>query len=298
MVRYLYDHGLPFSNTLAPNLDDLQKRINKKKASLMIISGGVGEGKTTLAVHVADYVNKINGRPPITFDGPQMAMGGVDFLKKLRVCYDDKQPCIIYDEAGDFSKRSALTRFNAMINRTFETFRAFKCLVIICLPNFDILDNQLFDNQIPRLLLRCHDRTEHSGNFDGYGLNEMLFLKYWFKKSPIKNYAFGRTYPNFNGHFLDLEPARSKELDIISMKNKKEILKRSEIKIEGLIAYPELAEKLNITINYVRALVGKLKLKPARVVDRVKYFSPDHLAQLAELIDDQEKRGRPRFKEE
>lgn len=294
MTRYLYDHGLAFEKELAPNLDDLQKRINKKKASLMIISGGVGEGKTTLAVHVADYINKINGRPPITFDGPQMAMGGVDFLKKLRVCYDDKLPCIIYDEAGDFSKRSSLTKFNAVINRTFETFRAFKCLVILCLPNFDILDNQLFDNQIPRLLLRCHGRTENYGNFDAYGLNEMMFLKYWFKKSPIKNYAFGRVYPNFYGHFLDLEPDRSKELDEVSMKNKKEILKKSEIKIEGLLSYPELAQKLGITIDYTRLLVSKLKIKPARTISRVKYYTPDHLAQIEEMIDRPDNRGRPR----
>ena len=294
MTRYLYDHGLPFEKELAPNLDDLQKRINKRKASLMIISGGVGEGKTTLAVHIADYINKINGRPPITFDGPQMAMGGVDFLKKLRVCYDEKLPCIIYDEAGDFSKRSSLTKFNAVINRTFETFRAFKCLVILCLPNFDILDNQLFDNQIPRLLIRCHGRSESYGNFDAYGLNEMMFLKYWFKKSPIKNYAYGRVYPNFYGHFLDLEPDRSKELDEVSMKNKKEILKKSEIKIEGLLSYPELAQKLGITIDYTRLLVCKLKLKPARSISRVKYYTPDQLAQLEEMIDRPDGRGRPR----
>lgn len=285
MVRYFYDNGLPFSTGLAPNLDDLQERINKKKASLIIISGGVGEGKTTLAVHIADYINKINKKGLIVFDGPQMAMGGADFLKKMRVCYEDKLPVIIYDEAGDFSKRGSLTKFNAVLNRTFETFRAFKCMVIVCLPNFDILDNQIFENQIPRLLLRCKERSQHSGNYDGYGLSEMFWLKYWFKKSPMKAYAYGRVWPNFNGHFLDLTPERSDELDKVSIKSKINILQKSEIKIEGLLTYPELAQKLNKGIDWCRRAVSNLKIKPARTIRRASYFDSDTLNQLSELSD-------------
>ena len=71
----------------------------------------------------------------------------------MNVCYQERFPAAGYDEAGDFNKRDSLSNFNAMINRTFETFRAFKIVVVLVLPSFSVLDNQLFDNMIPRLLL-------------------------------------------------------------------------------------------------------------------------------------------------
>ena len=100
-------------------------------------------------------------------------------MKKLTVCHEMKLVCIVYDEAGDFSKRGSLSRFNQMLNRTFETYRGFRILVFLGLPNFNVLDNNLFDNQIPRLLLHCSGRGDKYGNFSGYGLEEMNWIRYW-----------------------------------------------------------------------------------------------------------------------
>ena len=65
-MQPLYKHGLPFSEKLAENVKDLIARIDLNKASLIVIDGGVGEGKTTLAVHIADYVNSLAGMGPIS----------------------------------------------------------------------------------------------------------------------------------------------------------------------------------------------------------------------------------------
>ena len=55
---------LPFSEVLAWNLDTLDDRIFRmNKAALIVLDGGVGEGKTTLAVHCVDYINKKHGLP-------------------------------------------------------------------------------------------------------------------------------------------------------------------------------------------------------------------------------------------
>lgn len=294
--KYLYDHGLPFSEILGDNLKDCIKRVDDGKASMIIVDGGVGEGKTTFVVEILDTINMYKGRGPIDIDGPQLALGGVDFLRKLRVCHDEKLPCIAYDEAGDFSKRGSLTNFNAMINRTFETFRAFKCIVILVLPNFDVLDNQLFDNKIPRMLLHLKDRSSTYGNFQAYGLPEMMWLKYWMGKSPIKNFAFSRVYPNFYGHFLDITPERSKELDKVSTKNKLNILRKSEVKIEGLMTYPELATKLQKSIDWIRRAANNLKLKPKRTIGRQAYFDQTALNILAGHVDATQTRDKPRRK--
>lgn len=280
-----YDNGLYFSQKLDDNLKDLIDRIKKKKAVLIIIDGGVGEGKTTLLVHLLNRINVLSGMPEIAIDGPQLAMGGAEFLKKLRLCFDEQLPCIGYDEAGDFNKRGSLSGFNAMLNRTFETFRAFKCIVVLSLPNFNILDNQLFDNRIPRMLLHLYNRTETYGNFDAYGLQEMEWLRYWMQKSPIKSYAWGRVSSNFYGHFKDLDQKQSRELDLVSTKNKLKILRKSEIHAQNLTNYAEMATKLFKSISWVKAAVINLKIKPVSYIDRAAYFNKEVINQLAEHLD-------------
>ena len=284
-MSQLYAHGLPFSTGLDTNLKQLQKRVDGRKSAMLIIDGGLGEGKTTLGIEIGDYINSLNGFGKIEIDGPQLALGGVDFLKKLRICYDEKRPCIIYDEAGDFSKRGSLSNFNAMMNRTFETFRAFKCIVILVLPNFDVLDQEIIDKNIPRLLLHLKNRSDRQGNYHGYSLYRIQLLKARMKKMNIKNFAYTTVWPNFSGHFLDLDPERSKELDRVSSKNKINVLRKAEVKIEGLLTYPELATKLFKSIDWVRRAVSNLKIKPAREIQRVKYFSTDALNVLSEHSD-------------
>lgn len=298
---HLYKHGLPFSECLAENLKDLNQRVKNKKASLILVDGGVGEGKTTLMVEIADYINSLHGHPVIEIEvknkkaGPQLSMGGSDFLKKLHECHEKQLVCIIYDEAGDFTKRGSLTKFNAMLNRTFDTFRGYRILVILGLPNFNILDNNLFDNQIPRLLLHCHSRTIRSGSFSGYGLDEMNWIRFWMGKWPKhRTKAYNNVTPNFRGHFLDISPKRSEELDTVSTTSKLSILKKSAVKIEGLLSYPEMATKLNRSVGWTRTAVNNLKIKPSRVIDRAKYFDSDVLNQLSEHLDNTAPIGRPK----
>lgn len=294
MRRYTYKHGLPFGKKLDDNLKGLNDRVLHKFASLAIIDGGIGQGKTTLAVHIADRFNALHGLPPINLE-EQLALGGKDFTQKMRKCYQKKLPVLIYDEAGDFNKRGSLSRFNAMINRTFETFRAFQIIVILVLPSFYVLDQDLFDKQIPRLLIHLRDRGDKYGNYYAYGLYRMLLLRARMGKLNIKNFAFTLIHPNFMGQFLDLDPARNKALDRISTNNKISVLQKSEIEIEGLKAYREIAEKLCRSHEWVRRAVNELKIKPKKVINRVKYFNEDIIDILSNHIDIKERERYKRF---
>ena len=279
--RYFYDNGLPFSDKLSDNLKDLKYRVDTlRKASLIVIDGGVGEGKTTLAVHVAEFLES----EEIIFS-KQLGLGGIDFAKKLKECHDLEKIAIIYDEAGDFNRRGALTRFNAMLNRIFETFRAFKIIVILCLPSFHVLDEQLLDKQIPRLLLHCHNKNTRYGSFKAYSLYRMFYVKDKMKKMIVKPFAYKYTEPNFIGHFLDLTPERSLELDKYSTKGKLDILDNAEVKFDGLLAYSEIAERLNRSIIWVKKTVLKLKISHKTIVKKVKYFNPDVLNILHDEMD-------------
>lgn len=300
-IPNLYKHGLPFSEVLSWNLKDLDDRVQGHKASLIIVDGGVGEGKTTLIVEILDHINKLHEHPVIIIEdekgnaGCQLSMGGADFLKKLSVCFEQKEVCMGYDEAGDFSKRGSLTKFNSMLNRTFETYRGYKILVVLGLPNFNVLDPNMFDNQIPRLLLHCHSRTDKYGSFDAYGLDEMNWIRFWMQKWPKhKTKAYGKVIPNFRGHFLDIAPSRSRELDRVSTKNKIKILRKSAIKIEGLLSYSELAIKVEKSVIWVKKAVNALGVKPVKKLDNIAYFDPELSDRLADVIEDTAPVGRPK----
>lgn len=284
-----FSNGLEFDDVLAQNIKDLVDRIDRKKAALIVISGPLGEGKTTLMIHILDYVNKLRGLPPIDLAGPQVAMGGADFVDKLKLCHEQKLPCIGYDEAGDFSKRTALTKFNGMLNRTFDTFRAFKCLVVVAVPNFNVLDNNLFENKVPRLLLVLKDRDNTRGNYAGYSLQRIEYLRARMRKLDIKNFAYSIIHPNFYGHFHDLDQQRSEQLDLICTQNKMSILSKSVVEMEGLYTYDDLATKLERSIYWCMKGVKKLGLNPKRIIHRTNYYPSEVLYKLSELINEKGK---------
>jgi len=289
-MQKLYKSGLPFSEILQTNIIELDNRISENKASMLLIDGAVGMGKTTLAIHIADELNKLHKLHKVELEIKshcQLAMGGADFLKKMRICWERNLPVIIYDEAGDFSKRGAVSRFNAMLNRTFETYRGFKILVILCLPRFDILDAHLFDLQVPRGLIHIEDRNKKYADFSGYSLVGMNWIRFWSDKlaKAIRYKCYEKVSPNFRGHFLDLETQRSKQLDYISTKEKIAILQSSEVKAEGLLSYKDLSDKLAKSMIWVKKKVSELKIKENRTIKRVKYFKEDVLNRLMDLID-------------
>jgi hypothetical protein len=271
LKKYIFENGLGFTSPLDKNLDSMNKRVQGSKASLVIVDGLVGEGKTTLAVHCGMYLNKINGFEKFDLHN-QLAMGGKEFTRKIKECYKLKYPVIIYDEAGDFNRRGSLTMFNSMLNRVFETYRAFKIIVICALPCFAVLDSQLFSNGIPRMLLHCQGRNDNYGNFRGYSLICMQWILYNRKGKALPNQSYNSTSPNFYGHFYDLEPAISRELDKISTKGKLEFLSSAEIKLDGLVSYVEITRKLNRSLAWVKNTMTKLKIKPDRHIKNRSYF--------------------------
>jgi hypothetical protein len=285
----------PFSRKLAENLDDLDDRVFiKNKASLIIIDGGVGEGKTTLDIHVMDYYNQKHGfeKVDLSEQAVQLAIGGEDFTKKLIVCFTRKFPVETYDEAGDFNKRGSMTRLNALLNRTFETFRAFKLIVILSLPTFRVLDDDLFDKRIPRLLIHLYGRTQEQGHGRCYSLKMMNKLRARMKKLKLKgddpNLAFSIP-PNFFIHFKDLPDDRRKALDVLSTRGKIKGLKQAEIKFEGLINYTELSRKVGRSERWVKNALSSLKISKVKVFERRAYFHADCVDALLDYIDDKGK---------
>jgi hypothetical protein len=234
--------SLPFGQDLAYDLDKIQERVMRGMASVIIIDGSLGAGKTTLAVEVADY---IEGHP-IVFE-EQLSMGATEFTKKLGLCYKNHRRVVIYDEAGDFSRRGAMTRVNATINRVFEVFRAFKIIIILCLPNFSVLDNELFLKNVPRLLLHVCSRDKRSGRYRVYSLSRALVIRDKMTKTIVKSRAYDAVPFNSAARFQNLPPARCAELDAFSTKGKLAELWKATANLEGLATSKTLIMQLGVS---------------------------------------------------
>jgi len=273
-----FKNGLPFNGKLPDELDNLKKRINENKASLIIVDGEIGMGKTTLAVEVADYhqVNEINLKT-------QLGMGGEDFMRKLRDALDDKKlNVIVYDEAGDYAKRGFQSKLNKMLNRIFDTFRTFKILIILVLPMFVKLDKELFDKGIPRLLIHIKERNDKWGKFGIYGAYRMSWLSYHMGNPKLinKKIAYNYVRPNSWGYFHNLSLKRARQLDKISTESKIGIFDDQMVIVDGLILTKDIARELGISISYCRNLIKRFECKPKRIVKNKKYYDKKVLNKL------------------
>lgn len=283
--RYKYKNGKPYDATeLDHSINRQIQRVQQDKPSMILIDGIMGSGKTTLAVHLGDEINQKYNQTKIDLinESIQYAIGGEDFTTKLRRCYEESKPVIIYDESGDFNRKGALTKFNRNIEQIFRTYRAYKIIVILVLPNFIVLTQDLFRDAVPRMLFHCGHRTNYYGIATCYSLYSMLFIMKQMRdrKTVIEQHSYNNGRPSFKTRFLDLEPERSQALKILSMKGKRDILIKSEIALQGLLSYEDMAHKLGKSKMTIRLRVSELKLKPSLEIKKTKYFNQDTLITL------------------
>ena len=264
--RYLYDYGLPFSKCFTESLDSLSELILHKKVGCIIVDGASGQGKTTLGVHLAEYLDK-------EFEWEnQIGMGGSKFMKCADWSAKNERRVVVYDEAGDFSKRGALSGFNKMMNRFFETYRMFKLIPIICIPRFYALDNHLFELEIPQLLFNVYDRTDRQGSIRCYGLREMFYMKNNVKSMVLKPLVYKTAHPILYGQFLNLPPDKEAKLASMSAKAKKQIAGQSIVRSENLVCTNEIVSLTGISYNNVTVKLRMAKVQPAFKIGLRKYY--------------------------
>lgn len=282
---YVYDSGLTFSIILKENLEALVALIKENKVGLILIDGGLGQGKTTLAVQIAEYLQALSGVDKEFDYEKQIGIGGGKFIK----CADFvattfkgvKGIPIIYDEAGDLSKRGSMTDFNKSLLRFFETYRVYGVVPIMCLPKFWELDNHIFALEIPQILLNCYDRSQRQGNYRAYDIQAMYYIKHHASKMIFKPQAYSKAQPTFYGHFLNLTPDKAKKLDKISIAGKKAVLRKAHIDLENLIDIHQLAQRTGYTINTLRQTLSQRRITPQERIGNKNYYNKNLIFTLA-----------------
>jgi hypothetical protein len=289
-----YESGLPFDVKLAENLDLVLARVRSKKASMIIIDGLMGEGKTTEAVHVADYLNgayekigvkqwKFNPAKAIDLE-TQYSMGGNKFLENIQIGMEKQLSVSLYDEGGDFNKRGSLTAFNQQLNRLFDTYRAFAIVPIICLPNAGVIDRELFLKGVPRMMIHCENRTATYGRYRAYSLWRYMFVLQKMQKSTVPQQAYVRTFPNFYGQFKDLPEERRALLEKIGKEGKKEILTNNVLKSRGLVSVRDMSRRLNLSTQHTNKLIRETGVKAEMEYKKIRYFHTSAIDTLLEAV--------------
>jgi hypothetical protein len=271
------------------NIDRCIVEKNNKHPVLFIIDGGLSTGKTTFAINIMDMINLKHEQKEVDLFLPaneinQYALGGEDFVKKLRMCYEKGLPVITYDEAGDFSRKGALTKFNKTLNRVFDTFRAYQIIVILVLPNFSKLSKDIFDNKIPTMLIHLKKRHKNYGVAHFYDLKSMYYIMNNMKSDIFPEASYSKVYPNFRTKFKDLTPERSKQLDKLSTFGKKDLLEMAEVRLQGLMSYNDLALQLEKSPLWVKTHIKALAIKPQTIIKRKLYFEQEIFLRLKPLI--------------
>lgn len=279
--RPLYEHGKPFSQPLDEDIKGWMERVAKKKPSIVIIVGAQGEGKTTLAVHVADEANsyhidtdnkRISGYQykPIDFE-KQLALGGKDFRKKLDQCVVEGHHVVIYDEAGDYSNIGFATRFNRTMTQVFNMNRAFSALIIVCLPELDELSKKVLRST--RGTIRVHGRQENYSNFEAYDYTSTRYLVAYMKDRVVEETAYNSVFPEYRGHFLNISPARDEMLDRYTLGGKRDIFHMQEIKEDGLLSLKKIADQCGRTQRWVRMKLKERHFSESKTYKGKKYYS-------------------------
>jgi hypothetical protein len=274
---------LPFGPKLAHNIFHQIQRVKENKPCIIVVDGGLGLGKTTLAVEVGDF---IEGKPiDLKY---QLSMGGNDFQEKLQICQEQRLKVLIYDEAGDFSKRSTMTRFNRNLERIFDTFRTYKIIVIMCLPGFFELDRHIYSTKVVRMLIHLGERHK-LGKYSVYSLADIEWMLYHYKKLPLKSAVYNAQIPCFIENFETLSPERQGDLDRLSTAAKKEILGNNVLAARGLRSLEDIAKDCGITISGLKNYVRQINLIPEIVYKKKNYYSEGATKTLLAAVYDKRK---------
>ena len=289
----LFKNGMPWHRDEFTSCLNEQKieRIDNNFPSVILIDGGQGQGKTTLAIHCADYFNSLVGLQKVDLvkkHNKQLAMGGVDFISKFNRCRANKLPALIYDEAGDYSKASTLSWFNYQLSNLFQKIRRAKIIIIICLHNFNIIDNRLFADEIIRGAIHCYDRqkTRTHGNMNVYDINQLSWVRHWYSKFPParRHACYSMVSPMFQCRFKNLPQTRAKQLAFLCDAGKERERQEAEVQMKGLLSVKDLAKDVNRSDIWVRKKLAEKRIKPAEVIGQRHYYGKSALKQLENIL--------------
>lgn len=245
--------------------------------AVIVIDGGQGSGKTTLAVELTDVANFLTGKPQVDLEEKenlQYGLGAEQFLSKLPKGAMAGFKASIYDEGGDYSRKGALSRFNKALDQAMATVRTFGSIIFIIVHDVARLPSEMFTKQIVTCLIHCKQRNPNSSysTAEVYSYVNLCYVLDNKKHVVVPEWAYKGC--DFHFRFKDLSPERSTLLKQLGHLKKKELWADTNLKSKGYMTFRDLGNSLGRKEQAVRALIKKLGLKPEEVHKKKNYYSP------------------------
>jgi len=284
------DYNLCFNNTklkwsnpaFSVLLDEQVNRIEDKKPSFIVVDGMHSGGKTTLVGHMGQYVESKFGR---SFDYENQVGKGMDaFLERLKWCREHGKKVCVYDEAEDFDRKGAMSRFNRLLNKVFAVARVNKIMIIIVLGIIKKLEYEPIEKGLVRCLINVHGRAGNYANIRLYDAGNIFYLMYLmgkFKasgKAPMM--AYSKTATIMRSRILRADRKDELLWDAIDFKDKNRIQDDAALATRGLIDIKTVAKESGYSISSLRSKFRSLKPETVRV-GRKNYYYRSILNRLA-----------------
>jgi len=192
--------GAYISKHLAENLDVYAERIVNDMHFLIIISGNdsVGNGKTTMATHIACYltdkINKLHGTNN-TFTSKNVALQAKQLVNQS---FENPQYSVNLLDEGDDLTTHGMKQAAVELKRYFRKCRQLNQILILIIPSFFELPKFYALARSHCLInVKFHGRFER-GVFDFYGPNQKkkLYLR------GKKEWNYDTATPDFNSGFF------------------------------------------------------------------------------------------------
>lgn len=226
------------------------KQLHKNLDHFIVVCGKEGYGKSTIAFQIASWVNPNFNLNNITYS----ANGYINILKRKAQGNDIETPeSLVMDENTELLSRESLSMSNRVLTKTFFVQRRLHFLVIMCIPNFFMLDSVVREHRVSTVIY-----IKQRGDYRAIvGKGIKLVNEYGKKEKNIERVSLPPgTY--WDGHFNDNFP---KTID------------------------PEEYDK-NKKLNIVKLLVDlsndtdAIKMVPATKVSKEFSFSQDKMIRL------------------
>ena len=167
----------------------------------IVISGDEGRGKSTLALHIAEWwFNKLKGECNEE-DAKHICLTRKEWAADLKDMV--KYELTVYDEAGDINSRRSMSGFNVDVMEAYQIIRADNLFTILVLPSVFDLDT-FFRKRRVRHLFHVYRRGRvafwsRSRLVKNLEINEARTIKNLFTVTP----TFYDTYPKYKGCLLE-----------------------------------------------------------------------------------------------
>ncbi len=256
MESYLVENLAPTPNYL---------KMDRDMVGIVSGHGEVRNGKSTFAIQIGYFLAwmQAGGRmdlrkdeegkhinpvvlkkpnKPINFSYENLVYtpeGLIDLAHTLHKKYGKGQ-VIVYDETSGLDSAGTMKAVNQMLNHFFQTCGAYNHIILVVLPNFFKLNEDIATTRSMFLVDTYSDENWKRGFFNFYGPTDKEWLYLNGKKLRGVRARYASQYPTFFGRFGSWIPFDKEEYESQKRKKLKEKIhgtreQKSREKMQGLL---------------------------------------------------------------